>query len=254
MMNNGYRIDYRISGKDRLAVVLGISLFFAGLLPAFSADYIGRSIKVQADTLGGSVGKQMTASGGVVIESPGVKMQAAKATWFFDATGKQIKLFEASANVSFHLDRTDKAGYRILVDGEGDELIYNPADGTVRISVSDAGATAKSPRKAHMHVVEKPAPTKAPTQTVKGAIEKAPVKAATKVAAKTSPKTGGTTAEAPKEYDIYAPVIVINLKQRTFTTSGGRAAIETEVMEATSSETPAKTEAAPATTPQVEGK
>jgi lipopolysaccharide export system protein LptA len=263
MKTKRVHISGKIFGKGLIFVIFfALAGCFAHIQAAFAVQYLGQkqylghNISVNADVVEGALGKQITASGAVDIVSDDKKMrlQADKVAWFFDIAGKQAKRFEATSKVTFHLNRTDKAGSRMVVDGEGDDLVYNPADGTVKISVRDAGASAKSPRKAHMHVVETPAPTKVPAPAGTAAIAKAPVKASPKAAAKTSPKTGGTTAEMPKEYDIYAPIIVVDLKQRTFTTSGGRAAIETEVLEAVPSEAPAKTEAAPAIIPQVEGK
>lgn len=198
------RMRKRSSYRPATAVV--IVLIALTLVPALSAEYTSRNMKVTAPKLAGTFGQKMTASGGAVFTSPEMRLEAATITWYFSNSGRQIDRLEASGKVTFHAEQSGKDGGRAVADGEGDALVYRAADGKVLINSTG--------RKAHVHVVE--------TVPARAAAGDRPAQAAGK-----------------KEYDIRASSITYDLKQRSFEASGG-VEMEANLPEEAAPQTPAK--------------
>lgn len=176
----------------RLFTIMLLSACLLFLLNAAwisAAEYATRNLKIQAPRFLGTIGEKMTASGGVVVTSEEITLHAGTVTWLFAPKQGAVQSLEANGKVSFHLTQTSKDGSTVVMDGEGDSLVYNMQEGKATVS-SDKAAP-----KARVHAVE----------TIPA-----------------TPAAGGQAASqaAARSYDIRALRINLDLKERTFDASG----------------------------------
>ncbi|NIM04805.1 MAG: hypothetical protein GTO55_02540 [Armatimonadetes bacterium] len=204
-----------LSATERLLKVIIAGLVcLAGATGACGAQYTMQDYKIQAPRITLTIGEKMTASEGATLTTKDLTLHADTVTCFFDAESRRIQRLQATGHVRFRAKQKREDGSLMEVDGEGDSLVYEIAEGKVTIHGARSAGPDKKARKAHAHAVETIPP---------------------------KPPANGQPAAQPttRTYDIHAFTINLDLKRSTLEASG-EVEIDASLPETPSKQSPAK--------------